>query len=173
MARSGDWQSGQGKRKISKSDDPTTQIRNCKISNWTFWAPSGPDGSGDHEAEFLVFRDNRAHLVAGIETICDDLLKPRPGLIQLFKHYSKFVNEIRATFCCLSLGIVCCCGKTGAQDLLRDIAPLLGSWEHLRNSCGAGTEPNQSLVKLTALFLVDCHADALASCTPAPDISPI
>jgi len=30
--------------------------------------------SSDDEAEFLVFRDNRAHFVARKEIICDDLL---------------------------------------------------------------------------------------------------
>jgi hypothetical protein len=69
-----------------------------EILNLSLGTTRGPDGSSYYEAEFLVFRDNRAHFVARIQTICDDLFQPRLGLVQLFKHYSEFVNEIRCDF---------------------------------------------------------------------------
>jgi len=107
-----DWTIRQLKSEIAKSKiEPGEQQR---ISNWALRATGGPDGSTDYEAEFLVFRDNHAHFVAGMQTICDDLLQPGPGLVQLLQHDSKFVNEIRPAFCSLSLGIVCCRGKPGA-----------------------------------------------------------
>jgi len=124
MARLGDGGTTWDRKnfKIGRSDNSNPKLQNLKvnlahskrISNWALRATGGPDGSTDYEAEFLVFRDNRAHFVAGMQTICDDLLQPGPGLVQLLQHDSKFVNEIRPAFRSLSFGIVCCRGKPRA-----------------------------------------------------------
>jgi hypothetical protein len=53
-----------------------SQIPKSEISDWTAWAARRLDGGCDDPAEFLVFRDNCGHFVAGKQTIGHDLLQP-------------------------------------------------------------------------------------------------
>jgi hypothetical protein len=67
------WTIRQLKSEIAKSQIEPGEQQKIKLG---FAATGGPDGSTNYEAEFLVFRDDRAHFVAGMQTICDDLLQP-------------------------------------------------------------------------------------------------
>jgi len=90
----------------SKVHDSCNSNPKFKISNPFGGTSCGPYRCCDYPAKLPIFGDNRDHFVAIIQTICHNLLEPGSGFIQLFKHNSKFVNEIRSAFCRPGLGVV-------------------------------------------------------------------